>query len=44
VSLLQKLLAVFQSMWSYPNLLELVTRDWNTELKQVITRGRNAKY
>jgi uncharacterized membrane protein len=26
VSLLQKLLAVFQSMWSYPDLLEPVTR------------------
>ena len=43
VSLLCKLLAVFQSVWSYPDLLEPIARDWNVELKQVITRGQNAK-
>jgi hypothetical protein len=43
VSLLHKLLAVFQYMWFYPDLLETVTRDWNTELKQVTTIAQNAK-
>jgi len=43
VSLLHKLLALFQSMWSCPDLLEPITWDWNVELKQVITRGQNAK-
>jgi hypothetical protein len=43
VSLLHRLLAVFESKWSYTNLLETVTWDWNMELKQMITRGKNAR-
>jgi hypothetical protein len=43
VSLLRKLLAVFQSMCSYLHLLQPVTRDWNVELKEAITRSQNAK-